>query len=256
MKKKIIIANWKLNTNIKNISIFLKNLQLNISSYLKYNTVIIAPPTIYLERIYKKINNLNIFLGAQDVDIHKQGAFTGETSILMLKDIGVKYVIVGHSERRLFHNENNKLIAKKFGLIKNSYLIPILCIGESEDEKRNNKTEEIIKNQLDIIFEFFGEKAFVNSIIAYEPIWAIGTGLSADPEYVESIHQFIKDYINQYSSNNLEEIIIQYGGSINAKNAKSFLEKSSIDGLLVGSASLDCKEFLEIIKVSNEILCK
>ncbi|QFQ32135.1 triose-phosphate isomerase [Buchnera aphidicola] len=256
MRKKIIVANWKLNSNIKNISIFFKNLKLNISSYLKYNTVVIAPSTIYLERVYKKINNLNVFLGAQDVNLNKKGAFTGETSILMLKDVGVKYVIVGHSERRLFHNESNELIAKKFSLIKNSYLIPILCVGESKDEKRRNQTKEIIKNQLNTIFELLGEKAFINSIIAYEPIWAIGTGLSADPVYVESIHKFIKDYINHYSSNNLEEIIVQYGGSINSKNAQSFLQKPNIDGLLVGSASLDYKEFLEIIKISNDILCK
>ncbi|QIQ41332.1 MAG: triose-phosphate isomerase [Buchnera aphidicola (Aphis urticata)] len=256
MQKKFIVANWKLNGDIKNITMFLKHLKLNTSLYLKYNTIIIAPPTIYLERVYRNIKNINVCLGSQDVDINKKGAFTGETSILMLQDVGVQYVIVGHSERRLFHNESNKLIAKKFGLIKSLNLIPILCIGESASEKSKNQTKEIIKNQLNSILEYLGKKAFLNTIIAYEPIWAIGTGLSADPIYVESIHKFIKNYINKHSVNNLEEIIVQYGGSVNSKNAKSFLKKPNIDGLLIGSASLIHEEFLKIIKISHEILCE
>lgn len=256
MKKNFIVANWKLNGNIETISNFLKYLKLKIPLYSQYNKIVIAPSTIYLERVYKKIKDINVFLGAQDVDINKKGAFTGETSILMLEDIGVKYVIVGHSERRFFHNETDKLIAKKFGLIKSLNLIPILCIGESANEKKQNKTEKILKNQLDVIFEYFGEKAFINAIIAYEPIWAIGTGVSADPIYVQSIHKLIKNHINEYNANNIEKLIVQYGGSVNSKNAKSFLEQPDIDGLLIGSASLMHKEFLKILKISNDILCK
>ncbi|QFQ32481.1 triose-phosphate isomerase [Buchnera aphidicola (Aphis fabae)] len=256
MKKKFIVANWKLNGNIETISNFLKCLKSKISLYLKYNTIVIAPSTIYLERVYRNIKDINIFIGAQDVDINQKGAFTGETSILMLQDIGVQYVIIGHSERRLFHNESNELVAKKFGLIKSLNLIPILCIGENEIEKKQNNTKKVIKNQLDIIFENFGEKAFINTIIAYEPIWAIGTGMAADPIYVQSIHKFIKNYINQYNTNNLENLIIQYGGSVNSKNAKGFLEQPDIDGLLIGSASLIYEEFLKILKISSDILYK
>ncbi len=256
MKKKIIVANWKLNGNIQTISNFLEYVKLKISLYLKCNTVVIAPSTIYLERVYRNIKDINIFLGAQNVDVNKQGAFTGETSILMLKDIGVKYVIVGHSERRYFHGENNKLITQKFGLIKELNLIPILCIGESETEKKQNKTKEILRNQLNMILEKFGEKAFENTIIAYEPIWAIGTGVSADPIYVQLIHKFIKDYINECNIKNQQNIIIQYGGSVNSKNAKSFLEQPDIDGLLVGSASLIYEEFFNILEIANNISLK
>lgn len=254
MKKKIIVANWKLNSNIKMISNFLKHFKLKVSRYLKYNTVVIAPSTIYLERVYRNIQNTNILLGAQDVDINKKGSFTGETSILMLQDVGVKYVIIGHSERRFFHNESNEIIAKKFGLIKSLNLTPILCIGESQIEKQQNKTKEVLRNQLDIIFKKFGSKAFVNTIIAYEPIWAIGTGISADPTYVQLIHRFIKDYINKCNNNNTNELIIQYGGSVSSKNAENFLHQPDVDGLLIGNASLIYEELLNILQISNNIL--
>lgn len=256
MNKKIIVANWKLNGSIQEISNFLKHLKLKISIYLKYNTIIIAPPTIYLERVYKYAKDINFFLSAQDVDIHKKGAFTGETSILMLQDIGVQYVIIGHSERRFFHNESNELIAKKFSLVKSLNLIPILCIGENASEKNQNQTKKILTDQLDLILKYFGMQAFVNTIIAYEPIWAIGTGISADPIYVQSIHKFIKDYIKKNNANNLEKLIVQYGGSVNSKNAQSFLEQPDIDGLLIGGASLMHKEFVKILQISNNILSK
>ncbi|CAL4322886.1 Triosephosphate isomerase [Buchnera aphidicola (Protaphis terricola)] len=258
MKKKIIVANWKLNGNTKTISNFLINFKLHVLPYLKYNTIVISPSTIYLERVYNNIQNLNIFLGAQNVDVNIKGSFTGETSILMLKDIGVKYVIIGHSERRFFHNETNEIINKKFDLIKKFNLIPILCIGESQDEKNKNQTKEALKNQLNHIIKHLGIQAFSNSIIAYEPIWSIGTGISADPIYVQKIHQFIKNYIykNQNDINNIKNLSIQYGGSVNIKNAKNLLEQPDIDGLLVGNSSLIYEDFLKIIKISSDIFKK
>lgn len=253
MKKKLIIANWKLNGNIKTISVFLKNLQTSLLDSFKKNIIVIAPPTIYLERVHSGISNTNILLGAQNVDINLEGAFTGETSILMLKDIGVKYVIIGHSERRFFHNETNDILVKKFHLIKQLNLIPILCIGETEQEKKQNQTEIALKKQLICIFDALGKKAFRNTVIAYEPIWAIGTGLSADAKDVQLIHIFIKNYIREYDPISAKNIIIQYGGSVNQSNAKIFLEQPDINGLLIGSASLKSKEFLKIIDASNYI---
>ncbi|ADP67280.1 triose-phosphate isomerase [Buchnera aphidicola] len=252
MKKFFITANWKLNGNIKMISSFFKYLKLYSSSYLEKNTVIIAPPTIYLERVCKNISNMNIFLGSQNVDINLNGAFTGETSILMLRDIGVKYVIIGHSERRFLHHETDDIIAKKFHLIKKSNLTPILCVGETEIEKKHNQTGQVIQRQLNLILKNLGTSAFKNIIIAYEPIWAIGTGVSADPEHVQLIHVFIKNYILKYSSINRNDIIIQYGGSINHTNVKKFIEQPDINGLLIGNSSLSAKEFLEIIKIAHE----
>ena len=253
MKKFLIIANWKLHGSIKIISDFLEFLKLNISIYLKKNIVVIAPPTIYLERVKKYISDMNVFLCSQNVDINLKGAFTGETSILMLQDIGVKYVIVGHSERRLFHNETNHIVAKKFCLIKKSNLIPILCIGETEYDKNNGQTKKIITEQLDCIFKSFGETAFRNAVIAYEPLWAIGTGVSADPKSVQYIHKFIKNYVAQHDLISMKNITILYGGSVNYSNAKEFIKQPDINGLLIGSASLYSSEFLKIIEVAYYI---
>ncbi|WP_284443003.1 triose-phosphate isomerase [Buchnera aphidicola] len=253
MKKFFIIANWKLNGSKKMIANFFKHLKFHSSTYLKKNTIIIAPPTIYLERVYKNINNMNIMLGAQNIDINLQGAFTGENSVLMLQDIGVKYVIVGHSERRLLHYETDDIIAKKFHLIKKFNLIPILCIGETEIDKKNGQTQTIIKKQLNSIFKKLGKSAFKNTIIAYEPIWAIGTGLSANPEDVQCIHKFIKSYIEKYDLINAEDITVQYGGSINHCNAKKFIEQPDINGFLIGNSSLSSEEFLKIIRIAHDI---
>jgi len=256
MKKTLIVANWKLNGNIKMISSFFEHLKLHSLKHLENNIVVIAPPNIYLERVYKNIKNMNIFLGAQNVDINLQGAFTGEISALMLKDIGVKYVIIGHSERRLLHHEKNNTIAKKFDLIKNLNLIPILCVGETALEKQYGHTQEIITKQLNCIFKKLGTSAFNNAVIAYEPVWAIGTGLSADPKDVQLIHKYIKKYIKKNDLNNIHDITVQYGGSINCTNAKEFIKQPDIDGLLIGNASLNPKEFLKIIKIAHDFFKK
>ncbi|ANZ22520.1 triose-phosphate isomerase [Buchnera aphidicola (Diuraphis noxia)] len=246
MRNKLIVANWKLNGNIELISNYLDFLKFNLPNNLKDNTIVIVPPFVYLERMSHVVNKMNIFLGAQNVDINLKGAFTGEISVLMLKEIGVKYVIIGHSERRSFHNETNNYIAKKFLLVKNYNLIPILCIGETEQEKRKNQTQKVLKEQLDCIFKTLGELAFRNTVIAYEPIWAIGTGISADPKYVQNIHQFIRNYIEKHDVLS-KNITIQYGGSVNSLNIKDFIIQPDIDGFLVGNASLNVQEFLKII---------
>lgn len=255
MKKFLIVANWKLNGSINMISSFFEYIKLHASIYLEKNIIVIAPPTVYLERVYTIINKMNIFLGAQNVDMNLKGAFTGETSIIMLKEIGVKYVLVGHSERRLWHHENNDVISKKIHLIKKFNLIPILCIGETKNDRDNGKTITIIKNQLDDIIAILGKLVFQNIVIAYEPIWAIGTGLSADPKDIQLIHKFIKNYVRTYDLS-IKNILVQYGGSVNQKNVKSFISQPDIDGLLVGSASLNAEEFFKIIQISHDFLKK
>ncbi|QCI24378.1 triose-phosphate isomerase [Buchnera aphidicola (Muscaphis stroyani)] len=254
MKKKLIVANWKLNGDKKTIAHLMNNFT---SCFLKNNnnTIVISPSFIYLDRMCQKIHhNKNVFVASQNIDINVKGAFTGEISILMLKDIGVKYVIIGHSERRFVHQETNDVIAKKFFLIKKYNLIPILCVGETQEQKKCGKTEEILKDQLNSILKICGNQSFRNTVIAYEPVWAIGTGQSAIPKNVQMIHKFIKNYIFQYDSISKESIIIQYGGSVNQLNAKMFLEQPDIDGLLIGSASLNLKEFFKIIEISNSFL--
>lgn len=250
MKKFLIVANWKLNGSINMISSFFEYFQLNALDYLKKNIVVVAPPTIYLERVYNNIKDINIILGAQNVDIHVEGAFTGETSIIMLKDVGVKYVIIGHSERRLWHNETDDLILKKMHIIKQLNLVPIICIGETKKDKDNGDTKKVLQKQLDCILNKLDIRLFQNIIIAYEPIWAIGTGVSANPENVQLVHQFIKNYIMTYHLS-IENIIVQYGGSINSDNAHSFIVQPDIDGLLIGNASLNPECFLKIIKIAH-----
>jgi triosephosphate isomerase len=248
MKKKLIVANWKLNGSMRFISNYFKCLSPNLSIYAQRNNIVIIPPSVYLERVYGLVQKCNCFLGAQNIDINLTGSFTGETSVAMLKDLNVQYVIVGHSERRLFHQENDPLIAKKFSLVKSINLIPILCIGETMEEKKYGRTKNILKKQLNCIFEILGISAFRNTVIAYEPVWAIGTGLSANAEEVQLIHQFLKNYIKTYDPD-YNDIIVQYGGSVNAYNAKCFIEQPDIDGLLIGSASLKYSEFLKIIEI-------
>ncbi|QJC34873.1 triose-phosphate isomerase [Enterobacteriaceae endosymbiont of Donacia piscatrix] len=247
MKKFLIIANWKLNGNYnfinKNINIIKK-----INNSLNYCQLSIAPPYVYLNYINNLLKNTSIFLTAQNVDIHLKGSFTGEISINMLKDIGVKYVIIGHSERRIYHNEDIDLISKKFILIKKYGLIPILCIGETEQQKKNKLTEKICINQINSILKISNVNIFNKSIIAYEPLWAIGTGKIADLNEVKKVILFIRKYISSLNKDIVENIYFQYGGSVNYFNIDNFFKKKYINGFLIGKVSLTIKNFILLIE--------
>ena len=253
MKKFILASNWKLNGNYNIISNFIYKLKKYILLNKIYYTIVFIPPIVYINSIKDKINNENFFLGAQNVDINLFGAFTGEISIKMLKDIGVKYVIIGHSERRLFHNESNEYIAKKFHIIKQNNMIPILCIGETFKEKQCNKTNIVCKKQIDSILKISGDNAFHNTIIAYEPIWAIGSGKSANIKYVRKINQFIRSYISNNSNINMNDITIQYGGAVNPENIQIIFEEPEINGVLLGGVSLIYEKFIKIIDIIHKI---
>ncbi|WP_343183865.1 triose-phosphate isomerase [Buchnera aphidicola (Ceratovacuna keduensis)] len=247
----LILCNWKLNGK-KNIlkKFFVELNNLCIKFKIKSN-ISISPPIIYLSKLYEILKDIKskIILTSQNVDVHIQGAFTGETSVYMLKEFNVKYVIVGHSERRIHHFESDEIVSSKFDIVKKNGLIPILCIGEHFQESFD-KSKIFIKNQIDSIFIKIGKKAFRNSIIAYEPVWAIGSGISADPNYVNDIHFLIKSYIckkdNFFKNNN---IVVQYGGSISKNNVYNFISKKYIDGILIGGASLEIKTLFPIIKI-------
>lgn len=260
MKKLTIIGNWKLNFNKSKIIKFLY--QLNdyiLQKKLSSNLILsLSPPTIYLEVANNILRQLNssVTLTSQNIDINISGSFTGETSVAMLKDMRyIKYVIIGHSERRVNHNETNNCISKKFKLVKDFNLVPILCIGETKKEKHINQTENVCRFQIDSIFELLGNQAFRHSIIAYEPIWAIGSGSSADPDYIQNIHYFIKNYIKKYDIIASQELSILYGGSVNYSNSKKLLQKPDVNGALIGNSSLNCDTFLKILEISNEIIC-
>ncbi|XZR53156.1 MAG: triose-phosphate isomerase [Enterobacteriaceae bacterium] len=247
MKKPLIIANWKLNGNQYFVNIFLKKLCYKFNKQ-KNIFISIAPPLIYLYEAIKETKKSNITICAQNVDVNSHGAFTGDISAEMLKNIGVKYVLIGHSERRIYHKESNKEILDKFIIVKKNNLIPILCIGETFKEKINKQTEEICFNQINLIIKNLGIKVFKNSIIAYEPIWAIGNKILVNYTDIQKIHKFIRSKINLYDKKISKEIIIQYGGSVNYKNVKQLLKQPDIDGVLIGNNSLNFNNFIKIIK--------
>ncbi|VFP88021.1 triose-phosphate isomerase [Candidatus Erwinia haradaeae] len=248
MRHPLVIGNWKLNGSKKFIDTFIAGLCHNLYG-IEGCKVVIAPPMVYLDQAKKAMYNSTLLLGAQNVDMHHLGAFTGEISVSMLKDIGVKYVIIGHSERRSLHLEDDQVVAKKFFALKNTDLIPVLCIGETAAEKMAGKTKTICARQIDVILQLHGANVFQNTVIAYEPIWAIGTGCAATSEQIQTIHKFIRDHIAQKDSKVADQLIIQYGGSVTKNNAAEIFSQPDIDGVLVGSSSLRLDSFIEIIKL-------
>ncbi len=249
---KIIIANWKLNSNkikIKNyFKIWKKH---NINNKLK---IIIAPPIIYIpyiQKILKKYNIYNIKLCAQNIDFHTKGPYTGEISAKMLKDNNIKYVILGHSERKKWHYETNYNILKKIILSKKYNIKPIICIGENINEYINKKSLEICIQQLNYLVKKSNLNIFINTIIAYEPIWAIGTGQSANILHIKNIHKYIKKYLNNINPNNNTNTKVIYGGSINQYNIASIINNKYINGALIGKTSLDIQIFMQSIQKLN-----
>ncbi|WP_343188913.1 triose-phosphate isomerase [Buchnera aphidicola (Chaitoregma tattakana)] len=247
----LILGNWKLNGNKNILNDFFLELDFLCKKFQIKNDISISPPIIYLSQAYRilKENKIKVTLTSQNVDIHIKGSFTGETSINMLKDLNVKYVIVGHSERRVYHKEDNKIISSKFHIVKEHNLTPVLCVGEVIKDNVN-KSKMFIKSQIDTILNNLGVESFRKSIIAYEPIWAIGSNTTADPNYVNEIHFFIKEYISDkdifFKKN---RILVQYGGSVSEQNINNFINKKYIDGFLIGGASLSIKTFFPIIKI-------
>lgn len=246
MRTPFVMGNWKLNGSKQMTSDLIHALKEKVNG-IKNCTVAIAPPFIYLDLASQQLSGSTIQLGAQDVGTHLSGAFTGETSAEMLKDIGAKYIIIGHSERRMYHYESNEFIAQKFAILKENGLIPVLCIGETEQENMNGETETVCKRQLDAILKTQGAIAFNNTVIAYEPVWAIGTGKSATPAQAQNVHHFIRGYIAEFDQNIAEKVTILYGGSVNDSNAAELFTQPDIDGALVGGASLKANAFSEIV---------
>lgn len=245
MRCPLVIGNWKLNGSLSMLTEFITSLN-HQPDTLKKCELVIAPPAVYLHEAKKQLKSEGMALAAQNVDGNTLGAFTGEISPQMLKEVGAKYVIIGHSERRIYHHESDEQIAKKFALLKETGLIPVLCIGESEAENAQGLTEAVCAKQLDAILKKCGPNAFKNAVIAYEPVWAIGTGKSATPSEAQKVHAFIRQHVSKGEHQIAETVMIQYGGSVNASNAIAFFSEKDIDGALVGGASLKVNDFLNI----------
>jgi triosephosphate isomerase len=211
---------------------------------------VVFPPAIYLPFVQERLQTTPIQWGAQNVHSKDSGAYTGELSISMLKDYGCRYVLVGHSERRALFQESEKFVAEKFHHAKDHAMIPVFCVGETLDQRQRGLTEQVIEQQLHAL-TFGGSHAFQNCILAYEPVWAIGSGQTASPEQAQEVHAFIRAWVASLDSDAGAALSILYGGSVNEKNAHALFSMSDIDGGLVGGASLNGHSFLEIIKCIN-----
>ncbi len=248
-RRPLVMGNWKLNGSKAFTKELIEDLKTELSD-VKGCDVAIAPPVMYLAEAEAALTGSTIALGSQNVDVNVQGAFTGDISTEMLKDFSAKYIIIGHSERRTYHKESDEFIAKKFAALKQAGLVPVLCIGESEAENEAGKTEEVCARQIDAVLNTLGAEAFNGAVIAYEPIWAIGTGKSATPAQAQAVHAFIRNHIAKKDQAVAEQVIIQYGGSVNDANAAELFTQPDIDGALVGGASLKAPAFAVIVKAA------
>ncbi|MGK7297302.1 MAG: triose-phosphate isomerase [Candidatus Wenzhouxiangella sp. M2_3B_020] len=213
--------------------------------------VAILPPFPYLATVAKALAGTDVALGAQDLSERSEGAFTGDVSGAMLADVGARYVLVGHSERRALHGETDEVAAEKFMAARRAGLQPVLCVGETRDEREAGRTETVIAAQVDVVLGAGGIEAFDAAVIAYEPVWAIGTGLVATPEQAQRVHAFIRARLADHDATIAGQIRILYGGSMKPRNAADLIACDDIDGGLIGGASLDADDFLAIVSAAG-----
>jgi len=242
----LVAANWKMNGTLETIRPLMKSIIEGVQGVT--TEVAICPPSVFIAELAANLADSEIKLGAQNVSQLEKGAYTGEISVSMLKDFACQYVIVGHSERRALYAEKDLLVAEKFIAVQASGMIPILCVGELLEEREANDTETVIARQLDAVIELAGIEAFKNAVVAYEPVWAIGTGKTATPEQAQEVHEFIRLRLARHDNQTADIVRILYGGSVNAGNAEQLFKMADIDGGLIGGASLVAEDFLTICK--------
>jgi triosephosphate isomerase (TIM) len=249
MRHKLVAGNWKMHgSRAENAPLVEAILA---SPQLERVECVLCPPFVYLSEIARLLRGTNAKLGAQDVCAESQGAYTGEVSAAMLKDVGCRYVIVGHSERRAIYGEDDVLVARKFAAVLSQGLTPILCLGESLAEREEGRTEEVVGRQLDAVVALSGIGAFASATIAYEPVWAIGTGRTASPEQAQEVHDFIRQRLTRRDAKIAAGLLILYGGSVKAGNAHDLFAQRDVDGGLIGGASLKAEEFLSIVAAAR-----
>lgn len=248
----IVAGNWKMHGSRAENASLIEAIAAQFPSTPQAECVV-CPPFVYLQEVARLVRDAEIpvALGAQDVCAEGQGAYTGEVSAAMLKDVGCGYVIVGHSERRMGYGEDDPLVARKFAAAQAKGLIPILCVGEQLSEREAGRTHEVVSRQLDAALELCGVEAFARAVVAYEPCWAIGTGHNATPEQAEEVHRFIRDRIGVRNAKIAAEARILYGGSVKAGNAGELFTQPDVDGGLIGGASLKADEFLAILAAAR-----
>lgn len=252
MRKPLIIGNWKMNGNLADNEQLLNTLcaaRLLNESGDDFD-VVVCPPSIYLADVRQQLSTSKIKYGAQNVSEHENGAYTGEISAAMLHDLGCSYVLLGHSERRSLNNESDEQIAGKFAAAVQAKITAVLCVGETLAQRQADETFSVIVEQITRVVEQVGIQAFSQAVIAYEPVWAIGTGETASPEQAQAVHQQIRQQLAEYDENIASSIQIVYGGSVNENNAQALFLQPDIDGALVGGASLKADKFITICQAA------
>jgi triosephosphate isomerase (TIM) len=248
MRKQYIIGNWKMHGNKTTVAELLNKIVDFEQKKLTNINLVVCPPYVFLNQTQVLLGKTKLQWAGQNMAAEAEGPYTGEISASMLTDFGCRYVLLGHSERRQLYGETDIQIAKKFGLAIKSGLTPILCVGETLAERQANQTYTVLQSQLEKILDY-GRDVLKQAIIAYEPVWAIGTGLSAQPQQAQEAHQFIREQLKLLGSDLAQELAILYGGSVKACNAEALFQMPDIDGGLIGGASLDAKEFLRIYEI-------
>lgn len=244
-RQMIVAGNWKLNGNVDLVKKFNQTFA---ASELDNVKVMVFPPALFTN----EFESSNLIIGVQNISQHVSGAYTGELSVAMLNDLGIKYTLIGHSERRDLYHETNEIIAQKVVTALAANITPILCIGESLATRQSGEVNDFIRSQLDSVLDAVGIEGIAKCVIAYEPIWAIGTGQTASPAQAQEVHAFIRGYIASIDAQVADMLSILYGGSVNAQTAAELFAQPDIDGGLVGGASLKETEFLTICQAANQ----
>lgn len=246
-RRKLVAGNWKMNgTRVSAQSLVDAVDAAQLAGETGEVDIAVFPPFVYLTELTTHYAKSRIAFGAQDISEHMQGAFTGEVAAAMVRDVGATHVLVGHSERRQYHAESNECVARKFAQALTAELVPVLCVGETLEQREAGKTESVVASQLDAVLAQSGIAAFARAIVAYEPVWAIGTGRTATPAQAQEVHAFIRGKLTKADAIIGGSTRILYGGSVKPGNAAELFAQADIDGGLIGGASLVASEFLAI----------
>ncbi|MRX27766.1 triose-phosphate isomerase [Kangiella sp. HZ709] len=249
-RQTLIAGNWKMNGDSQFIGELMSDIKGRLDSDWQHQ-ILVSVPSLYLTKVKELAADTNIAVGAQNLSQQSNGAFTGEISGSMLADVNCQYVLVGHSERRSLYGESSTIVAEKYQAALDNDVVPVLCIGETLEEREAGTTMTIVKGQLDAVIEKSGIESIAQGVIAYEPVWAIGTGKTATPEQAQEVHAEIRAHLAQFDVDVAEQTQILYGGSMNPTNAEQLLAQADIDGGLIGGASLKAEQFIAICKAAG-----
>jgi len=250
MRQPLVAGNWKMNGSRAGVVELLDGIKAGMAE-VRTAEVAVCPPYVFIAEAAARLQGTAVAWGGQNLSTHASGAYTGEIAASMLADYGCKYCIVGHSERRTLYGEDDATVAEKYEVARKAGLVPIFCVGETLEEREAGTTEDVVGRQLDAVLERFGAQALAAGVIAYEPVWAIGTGRTATPEQAQDVHAFIRARIAAKDAAVAAAVQILYGGSMKPDNAAELLAKPDIDGGLIGGASLKASDFLAICRAAN-----